>query len=170
MTATVNPMFPFFVRRTACGMSINQPTDFGRRNSASRPTGSFRRIMTATVKPTLPIYRDGVWWILQSSDNSVKVTQWGIAEDKPQAGDFDGDGKDDLAVFRPSTGVWYILRSSDNGFVANQWGLSSDIPQSADYDGDGQNRYRGLSPVKRCLVCAEKFRRKFVSPIRCERR
>ena len=28
--------------------------------------------------------------------------------------DFDGDGKTDLAVFRPDEGNWYILNSQDN--------------------------------------------------------
>lgn len=52
--------------------------------------------------------------------------------------DFDGDGKADLAVFRPSTGNWYRLNSSDNQFVSTAFGLSGDQPTPADYDGDGK--------------------------------
>jgi uncharacterized delta-60 repeat protein len=51
--------------------------------------------------------------------------------------DFDGDGKDDIAVFRPSDRVWY-LNQSTNGFYATQFGLSTDKPVAGDYDGDGK--------------------------------
>lgn len=52
--------------------------------------------------------------------------------------DFDGDGKTDLSVFRPSNGTWYILRSSDNTFYGVQFGLNGDRPVPGDYDGDGK--------------------------------
>ena len=52
--------------------------------------------------------------------------------------DFDGDGKADVAVYRPSTGVWYQLFSSGNPYGSPTFGLSGDIPVPADYDGDGK--------------------------------
>ena len=53
--------------------------------------------------------------------------------------DFDGDGKADFAVWRPSVGGWYILSSSTgNPLPTTFWGLPGDIPVPADYDGDGK--------------------------------
>ena len=51
--------------------------------------------------------------------------------------DFDGDGKSDLSVFRPSEGNWYLDRSTA-GFAAINWGLSGDVLVPGDYDGDGK--------------------------------
>ena len=54
--------------------------------------------------------------------------------------DYDGDGRADLATYRPSTGVWSILNSS-SGFSAGAgivWGVETDRPIAADFDGDGK--------------------------------
>ncbi len=51
--------------------------------------------------------------------------------------DFDGDGRADLAVFRPASGTWYLLNST-SGFSGIQFGANGDVPVSGDYDGDGR--------------------------------
>jgi len=55
-----------------------------------------------------------------------------------RTGDYDGDGKADKGVFRPSSGEWFIIPSSNpSSFLVQQWGASGDIPVRGDYDGDG---------------------------------
>ncbi|MBK6749119.1 MAG: M36 family metallopeptidase [Acidobacteria bacterium] len=56
--------------------------------------------------------------------------------DNPRA-DFDGDGRTDLSVFRPSEGNWY-LQGSTAGFSVINWGTSTDVLIPGDYDGDGK--------------------------------
>jgi hypothetical protein len=53
--------------------------------------------------------------------------QFGTQGDLIAPADFDGDGKADLGVFRPSQGVWYLLRSTQ-GFTGIQYGTNGDIP------------------------------------------
>jgi 6-phosphogluconolactonase (cycloisomerase 2 family) len=55
-------------------------------------------------------------------------------------GDFDGDAKSDITVFRPSTGGWHVLKSSTNYTTSQSfsWGNSTDVPVPGDYDGDGK--------------------------------
>ena len=56
------------------------------------------------------------------------------------AGDFDGDAKSDLTVFRSSTGGWYDLKSSTSytSSGAAIWGTVGDVVVPGDYDGDGK--------------------------------
>ena len=57
-----------------------------------------------------------------------------------KADDYDGDGKTDLAVWRPTDGNWYIIDSSSPTKTpkVRQWGQAGDIPVPGDYDGDGK--------------------------------
>ncbi|HOO77234.1 MAG TPA: VCBS repeat-containing protein [bacterium] len=48
------------------------------------------------------------------------------------AADFDGDSRDDVAVFRPASGLWAV-----QGVTRAYFGGSGDEPRPGDYDGDG---------------------------------
>lgn len=52
--------------------------------------------------------------------------------------DYTGDGKADVAFFRPGTGEWFILRSENASFYSFPFGAAGDIPAPGDYDGDGK--------------------------------
>jgi uncharacterized delta-60 repeat protein len=78
-----------------------------------------------------------------SINNGGQISRQYLARFVPEAipikprFDFDGDGKDDIGVYRPSDTYWYLNRST-GGFYAEQFGLSADKPIAADYDGDGK--------------------------------
>lgn len=49
--------------------------------------------------------------------------------------DFDGDGRTDVSIFRPSTGDWWFNRTTA-GLGAVNWGLNGDFPISGDFNDD----------------------------------
>jgi hypothetical protein len=75
-------------------------------------------------------------------DINGAVQIYGRAGRRTTASDFDGDGKADIGVWRPSTGVWSVIRSLDQALFTRQWGAGfspyNDVPVAADYDGDGK--------------------------------
>ncbi len=52
--------------------------------------------------------------------------------------DFDGDGRADIGVYRPSSSVWYQLLGANYQFAATSFGIAEDILAPADFDGDGK--------------------------------
>jgi len=52
--------------------------------------------------------------------------------------DFDGDGKTDVSIFRPSDGSWWYLQSSDTLFKVYRFGIATDEIVPGDFTGDGK--------------------------------
>jgi hypothetical protein len=99
-------------------------------------------------KADIAVYREGntpqapsYWHILRSSDGGYQGLQLGANGDKPVPADYNGDGKTEVAVWRPSTGTWYTSPDAAINYGAFQWGQQGDIPLPGDFDGDGKADY-----------------------------
>ena len=80
---------------------------------------------------------------------AVTKANFGLAGDLPIAGDWDGDGKDSIAVYRPSTNQTFF--SNDDVSVQSAGaitlnpafdqvaflGTTEDLPVAGDWNGDG---------------------------------
>ncbi|CAN5729864.1 hypothetical protein BH20ACI4_BH20ACI4_07040 [soil metagenome] len=60
--------------------------------------------------------------------------------------DFDGDGRTDISVFRPSSNVWYQLLGPNYQFSQRNFGENGDKIVPADYDGDGKTDFAVFRP------------------------
>ena len=99
---------------------------------ASASTGTGDSTVSFNVAPNNGPARTGT---LTIAGHTFTVTQEGTRRHEPS--DFNGDGRADITVFRPSSGTWYTLYSG-GGATGLLWGSSSDVPVAADYDGDGK--------------------------------
>jgi hypothetical protein len=101
---------------------------------------------------------NGVWYIKGhgyghwgSTSGNVEI-QCGTAGDIPVPGDYFGEGRLRVAVFRPSNGTWYIKGpglthwGQTGGNVEIQCGTAGDIPVPADYYGEGRPRIAVFRP------------------------
>lgn len=154
--ATATDLSHFFVFRSSDNTVA--VTEFGMGNDQA-----ICRDYDGDGKTDIAIYRRGAtpdsnaqWWIRQSSTGTNYVVTWGITGDTasdvptigdfPVPGDYDGDGKFDVAVYRigalPATNSFIVFRSSDSQVVFVPWGnFATDYVVPGDYDGDGKFDY-----------------------------
>ena len=140
----VNSQFYWWIGLSSGGTSLSQ---WGRSGNQV-VCGDF----DGDAKTDLAVWQSGVagtaaFWILQSSDNVVRIEQFGQAQDNATVvDDFDGDGKTDVAVYRngPTAGsqsYFYYLGSANNpnkNVTYLPWGVQFDRAYTADFDGDGK--------------------------------
>ncbi len=67
-------------------------------------------LIRAIICPGIAIFRPstGEWFILRSEDATYYSYPFGTTGDIPAPGDYDGDGRFDATVFRPSDSTWYV--------------------------------------------------------------
>jgi len=134
----LSPANNFIIKRSSDSVITYQ--QFGNFNSDYILPGDY----DGDGKYDLAIARTGalstsplVWWILQSSTGTTRTQTFGRGNgtgtsDIPAQGDYDGDGRTDLAVYRPgatasASSVYWIYRSFDNTPQVTTWGLGSDF-------------------------------------------
>lgn len=99
------------------------------------------------------------WWVgLATADNRFSFVPWLTEETQtvvrwPLAGDFNGDGRDDLAAYHPGQGTWWIALSQGDRFVTQSWG-SPELHRGwsayrvGDFNNDGRDdmaMYHGVT-------------------------
>jgi spore coat protein A, manganese oxidase len=83
--------------------------------------------ITPSGSGTQPAY----WYHRRSSDGVLVGEQWGVSGDTLAPGDYDGDGKTDVAIWRASTRQFWVLKSS-GGVLMRFWGVTDlDYPVAA---------------------------------------
>ena len=82
------------------------------------------------------------WYWNNSGAGTNQALDWGLASDFYLMEDFDGDGRDDITVWRPgaaTVAAFYILQSQTNTFRVEAFGQTGDDPTIVnDYNGDGK--------------------------------
>jgi hypothetical protein len=74
----------------------------------------------------------GGWYIRNTATGGNTLTIFGISdpaftsEDIPVRGNYDGDNKADICVYRRSTATYYWIESSTGSIQAQQWGTAND--------------------------------------------
>jgi len=94
-------------------------------------------------KSELALFNAGTWKVSGLANVSLGIG----AGDIPAPADYDGNGRTQYTIFRPSTQEWYKRKEDGSGnYAPVVFGSSTDIPVPADYDGNGKSDIAVYSP------------------------
>ena len=119
-------------------------TPSGAGSVADDDSGGGTNALIPSSGGTFTLPETGIYTIEATSSNENEIGKYSLTLTGPAGTvtvhtgfDFDGDGKADISVFRPTGGFWYLLNSA-SGFAGSQFGDTNDKIVPADYDGDGK--------------------------------
>ncbi len=119
--------------RASVSASWNSPVNLATLNSAGNDQSPSLSQDSATLY--FASSREG------GSGNNDIYAATRVSVNRTPTADFDGDGRSDIGVFRPSEGKWYVLESNTNTLRTQDFGMNGDKIVPGDYDGDGKTDF-----------------------------
>jgi hypothetical protein len=111
--------------------------------ASSGTTGSDFQIRVQSTSQTTVRDVSTHYFALTSGTSLDNHIQFGIQGDRPVTGDWNGDGKDNIGIFRPSNSIWSLDVNGNNAWDGSDkslgWGIPGDIPVVGDWNGDGKD-------------------------------
>jgi parallel beta-helix repeat protein len=164
--AVYNPGNGTWYIRTMEGAALQFGTQWGYKG-ANPVTGDYNGDGAADL--TVYDAQTGMWYIrfnLNKAAVSDKMPlqvatisqQWGFKGSTAVPGDYNGDGRADLAVYSRYDGRWYILSLGGSSVPKNipgprvlayqrNWGFTGAIPVPGDFNGDGTSDLAVYNPA-----------------------
>ncbi|HMP89149.1 MAG TPA: VCBS repeat-containing protein [Kiritimatiellia bacterium] len=135
--AVYNPANALWYARTLTGATIMNGFRAGIPGNGSIPVAG-RYAGGNTYHPGS--FLNGRWTVVERGQTILWKVSWGWKGALPVAGDFNGDGRNDLAVYDEAGGNWYI-RTVTGQVLAYpiNWGFNPTIPVAGDFNGNGQS-------------------------------